>query len=147
MGLEGMLTDMPLVDLLRVLLRGARSGKLILWNESEWVITWFQRGQIVSAVVLSKQAKRPLYSGEEAVFQLFTWDDGQFCFTPETDSDNYLVTIRRSTSTLIAEGLRRRSVGAMAPTAVIWSCVSLWPSSPSADSPLTRAYQPQVTSH
>ncbi|NTU79202.1 MAG: DUF4388 domain-containing protein [Chloroflexales bacterium] len=115
MGLEGKLTDMPMLDLLRVFQRSARSGKLMLWNEVEWALIWLLEGQVVSAVVLHKPAMRPQHAGEEAIFQLFTWADGHFRYNPDSVRGSYPITIRRSTSDLIIEALQRRRAEARPP--------------------------------
>lgn len=115
MGLEGKLTDMPLLDLLRIFQRGARNGKLALWDENEWALLWIKAGQVVNAIVLSMPDRRPLQAGEHAIFHLFTWTDGHFRYSPDDASDGYAITIRQSTAELIAEALRRRRLAALPP--------------------------------
>jgi hypothetical protein len=115
MGLEGKLADMPVLDLLRVFQRSARSGKLIIWHATQSALIWFLEGQVVSAVVLERLTMHPLHTGEEAIFTLFTWPDGHFRYRHGLSKGSYQVTITRPTSTLIVEALQRRCAVAVVP--------------------------------
>lgn len=118
MGLEGKLTDMPMLDLLRVFQRSARTGKLVIWCETEWALLCIKHGEVVTAVVLQRPSRRQLHSGEQAIFQLFTWPEGSFRYTPDDANSCYPITIQRPTGELIVEALqRRRSAAAPAVTA------------------------------
>ncbi|NNJ13318.1 DUF4388 domain-containing protein [Chloroflexales bacterium ZM16-3] len=109
MGLEGKLSDMPALDLLRVFQRGGNNGKLFVWTETLYTIVWFREGQAVSAVVLSRTDLRPLFVGEHAIFDLFTWPDGSFRFAPIDNAESYPVMIKQPTSALIIKALQQRS--------------------------------------
>lgn len=113
MGLEGKLADMPLTDLLLILQRSARSGKLMLQNAAECAFVWLRDGQAVHALVLAMPERRPLYTGEAAAYHLLAWEDGQFRYLPETARADYQFTIRQPTSTLIATALRQRRAEAL----------------------------------
>jgi hypothetical protein len=108
MGLEGKLEDMPVLDLLRVMQRSARGGKLVFWNERKWALIWIHEGQAVSAVVLTRPDGHPLRSGEQAVFELCLWTEGNFRYNPDPESAAYPIIIRRPTGALIVEVLQRR---------------------------------------
>lgn len=110
MGLEGKLIDLPMIDLMRIFQRSARSGKLMLWRETEWALVWLVKGQAVNAVVLNKADKRTLHAGTNALLDLFTWTEGQFRYSYESASSSYPVTIRRPTSALIGEVLQRQRI-------------------------------------
>lgn len=116
MGLEGKLTDMPVVDLLRVFQRSLRSGKLVIWTEGESALVRLMDGQAINAVVMSTADRRPLHTGEQAIFHIFTWSNGQFRYNPDSASGSYPITIRRPTGTLIAEALQRRRAPSKAPS-------------------------------
>jgi hypothetical protein len=117
MSLEGKLRDMPISDLLRILQRSMRSGKLMLWSETEWACVWLQRGEVVNAIVIDKDNRHPLHTGELAIFHFFLWRDGSFTYSHDPESEHYLVTIRRPTAALIVEALQRRRNAPVAPAA------------------------------
>jgi hypothetical protein len=108
MAFEGHLVDMPVIDLLRVFQRGARSGRLFLWTRAEWAVVWFRTGQAAHAVVLEQRERRPLAAGEQAIFHVLGWAEGQFRFVAAEQPEMFLVTIKRPTAALIVEALRRR---------------------------------------
>ncbi|NTV62618.1 MAG: DUF4388 domain-containing protein [Oscillochloris sp.] len=108
MGLEGKIADMPILNVLRSLLRSTSSGKLVVWNQEQWALVWLMNGHAVSAVVLHKPDRRPLQTGEQAIFRLFEWNTGFFSFSPDTEeSANYPITIKRPTGALIIEAIQR----------------------------------------
>lgn len=106
MALEGNLADMSLLDLLRIFQRGARSGRLLLWTETEWAMVWFRTGQAAHAVVLDQAQRRPVAAGEPALMHVLGWPGGRFRFLAAARPELYLVTIKRPISALIAEVLR-----------------------------------------
>jgi hypothetical protein len=110
MGLEGKLIDLPMIDLLRIFQRSARSGKLMIWRKTEWALIWLVEGQAVNAVVLNKADRRPLHVGAKALLDLFTWTEGQFRYNYEPASSNYPVAIRQPTGELIGEALQRQRI-------------------------------------
>lgn len=122
MALEGKLSDMPMHDLLRVFQRSTRSGKLVLWNKAELGLLWLLDGQVVNALVLTKPDRRPLHSGEHAVFHLFGWPDGLFRYSPDPERGSYPITIERPTGKLIGEALKHR---ASDPISTAWGELTL----------------------
>jgi hypothetical protein len=109
MGLEGKLSDMPVLDLLRVFQRGASSGKLSVWTEAAHAIVWFQDGQAVNAVVLRRADLRPLFVGEHAILDIFTWPDGNFRFVEGANPTGYAMLITQPTNALIIKALQQRA--------------------------------------
>lgn len=107
MGIEGAIINTTVRDVFRLLIRNASNGKLIVWNATQWGLVWITKGNAVSAVVLHKADKRPLHTGEQAIFTLMTWTEGDYSFSPDTQSETYPVTIKRPTGTLIVESVQR----------------------------------------
>lgn len=130
MGLEGKLIDLPIIDLMRIFQRSTRSGKLMLWRETEWALIWLVEGHAVNAVVLNKADKRPLRAGAEALLDLFTWTEGQFRYNYEPASSSYPVAIRQPTGELISEALQRRRIAPpsqLVDELRLYTCLSVLP--------------------
>jgi hypothetical protein len=108
MGIEGKLTDLSLVDTLRILQRSARSGKIILSNSSNWALIWLLNGQVVNALVLTMPQRRLLHTSEAALSHLLTWSTGTFRFNPEDSDADYPITITQSTTMLLMTASQRQ---------------------------------------
>lgn len=77
MTLEGSLQDMALSDLIRIFHVGAKSGKLLVRKEGEQGIIYVADGVLVDAVILRISDGATIATADEAVLQLFTWEQGE----------------------------------------------------------------------
>lgn len=95
--LRGTLAQMNVIDLLQSLELGRKTCKLTLTNATDHCELYCNEGQI-------NHAKYGELVGDEAVYKVLTWQDGNF----EIDftSSSAEQTITRSTQGLLMEGLR-----------------------------------------
>ena len=95
--LRGSLAQMNVMDLLQSLEMGHKNCELILTNNGERCDLYFSDGQINHAVYGKLK-------GDEAVYKVLTWTDGQF----QIDFNGHTLeqTTSRSTQGLLMEGLR-----------------------------------------
>ena len=98
MGLQGNIHDMSIADLIQQLCNDNKKAQLQVQNEKETALLYFKDGSLVHAIL------GPI-EGEEAVYQLLTWEDGTF--TLNNDVDTPKLTIERSWSGLLMEGAKR----------------------------------------
>jgi hypothetical protein len=97
-ALEGNLEQLPLPDILRLLIQGMKTGRLALSNVGETAEVFISGGRIVHAV-------SGIEDGEAALFDLITWSAGRFRFEPDVQSTDD--TITTETQTLLRESERR----------------------------------------
>ncbi len=74
--LSGSLEDMTVIDLLESLEKGKQSGSVSLESNGRNAVVYFRQGAIVDATLGRLR-------GEEAVFRLLTWTDGDYDVTLE----------------------------------------------------------------
>ncbi len=98
MSLLGSLDEIPLADVLRMLSGGSKSGLLTITKGTTQAVLHFQRGALVAA-----QAGR--LQGDDAVLDLFGWNQGELNFTPEVTPAP--PNVARPVDALVAEGTRR----------------------------------------
>jgi len=94
----GDLSGIKLVDILRLLVSGGKTGKLILTKGNDSGEIFVENGVVTHA---SSRAT----SGEEALFTMMTWMIGKFNFTPGVVPGEK--SIEATTDQLLEEGQRR----------------------------------------
>ena len=95
---SGDLTLFKLIDILRLLSQGKKSGQLRLERGGVGGEIYFETGDIVHATCRAEK-------GEEALFSVLTWMEGSFRFLPERRADEH--SIETETSVLLDAGMRR----------------------------------------
>lgn len=96
-ALRGSLQQMNVIDLLQSLELGRKTCKLTLTNATDHCELYCNEGQI-------NHAKYSDLVGDEAVYKVLTWQDGNFEIDFTSSSSEQ--TITRSTQGLLMEGLR-----------------------------------------
>ncbi len=96
-GLTGSLAQLPLVDLLKMLVAGGQTGRLELSSGLDLGDLYLHHGQVVHAEAGGEW-------GEPAFMRLVTWPNGQFRFIPGEPAPER--TITRPLEQLIAEAAR-----------------------------------------
>src|SRR5688500_3649814 len=99
MAFQGSLKELPLPDIIQLVSVSGKTGVFELRRNGDSTGEIYLRGgQIVHAHVGDLQ-------GEEAVYQLAIWPEGDFVFTPGTETQ--LTTIQKSNTNLLMEAARR----------------------------------------
>jgi hypothetical protein len=99
MAFQGSLKELPLPDIIQLVSVSGKTGVFALRRDGEPDGEIFLRGgQIVHAQVGD-------LLGEEAVYELAIWPEGDFVFTPGTETDR--TTIQKSNTNLLMEAARR----------------------------------------
>lgn len=98
MSFQGSLTELPLPDIIQLVSVSGKTGKFTLTRGREEGVIFLRNGQIVHASVGS-------LSGEEAIFALAIWSEGEFTFQPSDEEPAQTVT--RSNTNLLMEAARR----------------------------------------
>ena len=98
MAFQGSLKEIQLPDIIQLVGVSGKSGIFLLERGEERGEIYLQDGQIVHAVYNALR-------GEEAVYALSIWSEGDFHFQPGVESD--IVTIKKSNTNLLMEAARR----------------------------------------
>ena len=98
MALKGNLRDMTLSDVIQSVCRNRNQARLSVQLHDQHAELFFADGQVV-------HARLGAQIGEEAVYELLTWDDGEFEL--ETDVEPPERTITVNWPSLLLEGMRR----------------------------------------
>jgi hypothetical protein len=99
MAFQGSLKELPLPDIIQLVSVSGKTGVFALRRDGEANGEIFLRaGHIVHAQVGDLQ-------GEEAVYELAIWPEGDFVFTPGRETE--LTTIQKSNTNLLMEAARR----------------------------------------
>lgn len=98
MALQGNLRDMSVADIIQVNCQDKKVGRAIIRSNNKVATLFFQEGAVTHAVLDD-------LIGEEVIYQILTWDDGEFAIEPDVVSDQ--VTIKRNWSGLLLEGAKR----------------------------------------
>lgn len=98
MAFQGSLTELPLPDIIQLVSVSGKTGKFTLTRGREEGTIFLRNGQIIHAGIGS-------LSGEEAVYSLAIWTEGEFTFTPSDEEPEQ--TITRSNTSLLMEAARR----------------------------------------
>jgi len=95
---QGSLKELPLPDIIQLVSVSGKTGVFALRNGSDSGQIFLRKGQIV-------HAKAGSLEGEEAVYELAIWRQGDFVFTPGKETET--TTIERSNTNLLMEAARR----------------------------------------
>jgi len=99
MAFQGSLKELPLPDIIQLVSVSGKTGVFSLKRAGDSAGEIYLRGgQIVHAHVGELR-------GEEAVYELAIWPEGDFVFTPGKETD--LTTIQKSNTNLLMEAARR----------------------------------------
>lgn len=99
MAFQGSLKELPLPDIIQLVSVSGKTGVFELRRDGDATGEIYLRGgHIVHAHVGDLQ-------GEEAVYELAIWPEGEFVFTPGTETQ--LTTIQKSNTNLLMEAARR----------------------------------------
>ena len=96
--IAGRLSEMNLIDWMQSLEQGRKTCTLLLRNGPETGTLYFNQGQVTHAVCGTLQ-------GNEAVYKVLTWSDGEWEVDFSKSSEERTTTM--STQGLMMEGLRR----------------------------------------
>ncbi len=97
MAVRGHLQDIPLTTLISVNCNEQKQSKLRVWIQDREASIFFEQGQIVHIESNERQ-------GEEALYELLTWEEGQFEL--EIDVPAPAHTVSTPWSNLVLEGMR-----------------------------------------
>ena len=98
MAFQGSLRELPLPDVIQLVAVSGKTGVFALRSGTESGRIFLRRGQIVHASTGS-------LAGEQAVYELARWSEGDFNFTPDTETDT--VSIEKSNTNLLMEAARQ----------------------------------------
>jgi len=98
MSFQGSLKELPLADIVQLVAVSGKTGMFSLTRGADRGAVYIQNGQITHATVNDIQ-------GEDAIYALALWNEGQFQFSAGVDADAR--TITRSNTNLLMEAARR----------------------------------------
>ncbi len=98
MPLQGNLQEMSLANLIQVSCQEMRSAELTLQHADQTGDVYFSDGQVVHAALGALR-------GEEALYEMLTWDNGTFVLDRDVPPPEKTITI--SWSALLLEGMKR----------------------------------------
>lgn len=98
MAFQGSLKELPLPDIIQLVSVSGKTGMFQLSSGTASGKIYLRGGQIVHSEVGD-------LAGEEAVYELAIWKDGEFVFTPGEEVEQ--TTIQKSNTNLLMEAARR----------------------------------------
>ena len=98
MAFQGSLKELPLPDIIQLVSVSGKTGKFTLTRDGDRGFIFLKNGQMVHAVVGD-------LIGEEAIYALAIWNQGEFQFNPSEEPDRQ--TITKSNTNLLMEAARR----------------------------------------
>jgi predicted regulator of Ras-like GTPase activity (Roadblock/LC7/MglB family) len=98
MALQGNLRDMSVADMIQVNCQEKKLARATIRSNNRVAILFFRDGAVVHAVLDD-------LIGEEVIYAILNWDDGDFLIDLDVVSDQ--VTIKRNWSGLLLEGAKR----------------------------------------
>ena len=98
MALQGSLSELSLPDVIQLVSVSGKTGAFHLENGDEQGKIYLKDGQIIDATIGNLR-------GEQAVYQMAIWSNGDFSFIPGETSVE--VTVQRSNANLMMEAARR----------------------------------------
>ena len=98
MAFQGSLKELPLPDIIQLVSVSGKTGKFALTRDADRGFIWLKNGQMVHAVVGD-------LVGEEAIYALAIWNQGEFQFSANEEPDRQ--TITKSNTNLLMEAARR----------------------------------------
>jgi hypothetical protein len=98
MAFQGSLKELPLPDIIQLVSVSGKTGKFTLTRDADRGFIYLKNGQMVHASVGD-------LLGEEAIYSLAIWNQGEFQFSPGDEPDRQ--TITKSNTNLLMEAARR----------------------------------------
>ncbi len=98
MAFQGSLKELPLPDIIQLVSVSGKTGKFTLSREADRGFIYLKNGQMVHATVAD-------LIGEEAIYALAIWNQGEFQFAPGEEPERQ--TITKSNTNLLMEAARR----------------------------------------
>ncbi len=98
MAFQGSLKELPLPDIIQLVSVSGKTGKFTLTRDADRGFIYLKNGQMVHAFVGD-------LIGEEAIYALAIWNQGEFQFSPSEEPDRQ--TITKSNTNLLMEAARR----------------------------------------
>ena len=98
MAFQGSLKELPLPDIIQLVSVSGKTGKFTLSRDADRGYIYLKAGQMVHATAGN-------LIGEEAIYALAIWNQGEFQFTPGEEADRQ--TITKSNTNLLMEAARR----------------------------------------
>jgi hypothetical protein len=98
MAFQGSLKELPLPDIIQLVSVSGKTGKFTLTREGDRGFIFLKNGQMVHATVGD-------LVGEEAIYSLAIWNQGEFQFSPSEEPERQ--TITKSNTNLLMEAARR----------------------------------------
>ncbi len=98
MSFQGSLKELPLADIVQLVAVSGKTGMFALNRGAEQGAVYIQNGQITHAKVNDTE-------GEDAIYSLALWNEGQFQFSAGIEPEGR--TITRSNTNLLMEAARR----------------------------------------
>lgn len=98
MAFQGSLKELPLPDIIQLVSVSGKTGAFVLTNSGQTGEIYLHEGEIVHSAVGALQ-------GEEAVYELAIWQEGEFVFKPGKETTQR--TIKKSNTNLLMEAARR----------------------------------------
>jgi len=98
MAFQGSLKELPLPDIIQLVSVSGKTGKFTLSRDHDRGYIYLKHGQMVHATVGD-------LVGEEAIYALAIWNQGEFQFGPGEEPDRQ--TITKSNTNLLMEAARR----------------------------------------
>lgn len=101
-GIHGHLEDVPLPDLLQLLVSGKKAGMLSIRDAAHEASIYIQGGRVAQCVIDS----RPEAGSKKSFYRLLGWNNGEFEFTPST-GELVETQISEPLEVLLLEGMRQ----------------------------------------
>ena len=98
MAFQGSLKELPLPDIIQLVSVSGKTGKFTLTRDADRGFIFLKNGQMVHAHVAD-------LIGEEAIYALAIWNQGEFQFSPGEEPERQ--TITKSNTNLLMEAARR----------------------------------------
>jgi hypothetical protein len=98
LAFQGSLRELPLPDVIQLVAVSGKTGVFTLKNGNDTGHIFLRKGQIVHATVGS-------LAGEQAVYELARWAQGDFSFAPGTETE--IDTVEKSNTNLLMEAARQ----------------------------------------
>ncbi len=98
MAFQGSLKELPLPDIIQLVSVSGKTGKFTLTRDGDRGLIYLKNGQMVHATVGD-------LVGEEAIYALAIWNQGEFQFSPGEEPERQ--TITKSNTNLLMEAARR----------------------------------------
>ena len=98
MAFQGSLKELPLPDIIQLVSVSGKTGVFVLSRLGQRGEIFLREGEMVHSAAGS-------LTGEEAVYELAIWQEGEFVFNPGVETDQH--TIKKSNTNLLMEAARR----------------------------------------